>query len=118
VCCAPAASAPALRLALVLEYDVRGVLGLSLSQQEALQLRPADAAAVKEGRESGSAEERKVVAEQDAVEAGQRPPDLLGVLADEPFQARMNSTREARASLHLVAVGGRAGQFNLRFQIQ
>jgi hypothetical protein len=60
-----------------------------LAQQEALQLRPADAAAVKEGREGGAAEERKVAVEQDGDEAGQGSLDLVGVLADEVFHARM-----------------------------
>ncbi len=60
-----------------------------LAQQEVLQLGPADGAAVKERRESGPAEEWKVAPEQDAVEAGQRPLNLLGVLADELFHARM-----------------------------
>ena len=60
-----------------------------LAQQEALQLRPADAAAVKEGREGGPAEERKIAAEQDAVEAGQSPLDLVSVLGEEVFHARM-----------------------------
>ena len=60
-----------------------------LMQQEGLQLRPADVAAVKEGCEGVAAEEGKVAAEQDAVEAGQRPLDLVGVLGEEVIHARM-----------------------------
>jgi hypothetical protein len=60
-----------------------------LAQQKVFQLGPADATPVEERGHGGSAEEGKVAAEQDAVEAGQGPVDLVGVFGDEVFHARM-----------------------------